>query len=308
MVTISAEYPILRDICADLQHSMWIELHAASEVARLGTLSDAARSLGVHRATVARHVEALEVRLGAKLFHRHARGYSATELGHEVLRIASATTEQMKQLETRARGLSGNLSGDFVLTSIDALTPRITPVLRRFAEKYPRIRTRFIASQSLFRLEYGEAHVAVRLGPKPSDPDNVVRSLGKLSMGLYASQAYCAEMGTPQAPSDFDKHRFVALEGHAERAPFMPWMQKNIPDQNVVFSTPNTQVMGQAVRDGVGIGFLPQAEAENFYNLTEVMAPQEEWLAPVWICTHVDLHRSAKVQAFLDILYRNPDI
>lgn len=281
---------------------MWIELHAASEVARLGTLSGAARSLGVHRATVARHVEALEARLGAKLFHRHARGYSATELGHEVLRIASATTEQMKQLETRARGLSGDLSGDFVLTSIDALTPRVMPVLRRFAATYPRIRTRFIASQSLLKLEYGEAHVAVRLGPKPTDPDNVVKPYGKLLIGLYASEMYRTEMGIPQSPQEFANHRFVAAEGHAERAPFMSWMQENVPVQSIVFSTHSAQVMGQAIRDGVGIGFLPQIEAERTPRLTEVMAPQEKWSAPVWICTHVDLTRSAKVQAFLELL------
>jgi len=286
---------------------MWIELHAASEVARLGTLSDAARSLGVHRATVARHVEALEARLGAKLFHRHARGYSATELGHEVLRIASATTEQMKQLETKARGLSGDLSGDFVIASIDAVTPRILPVVRRFAATYPRIRTRFIASQSLLKLEYGEAHIAVRLGPKPTDPDNVVKAFGELLIGLYASEAYCTEMGRPKSPQEFAKHRFVALEGHAARASFMPWVQRNIPDQSIAFSTHNAQVMGQAIRDGVGIGFLPQIDAKNIPQLTEVMAPREEWSAPVWICTHVDLNRSAKVQAFLEFLAKGPE-
>lgn len=285
---------------------MWIELHSASEVARLGTLSGAARSLGVHRATIARHVDSLESRLGAKLFHRHARGYSATELGHEVLRIASATTEQMKQLETRARGLSDDLSGDFVLTAIDAVTPRILPVLRQFAGKYPRVRTRFIASQSLLKLEYGEAHVAVRLGPKPTEPDNVVKPFGELLIGLYASEQYCSEMGVPQSPDDFGSHRLVALEGRAERTPFMSWIQKNVPVQSIVFSTHSTQVMGQAIRDGVGIGFLPQIEAEKTPGMTEVMKPKPEWSAPVWICTHVDLNRAAKVQAFLELLTKRP--
>lgn len=182
----------------------------------------------------------------------------------------------------------------------------LMPVLRRFAATYPRIRTRFIASQSLVKLEYGEAHVAIRLGPKLMDPDNVVKPFDRLRIGLYASETYCREMGLPQSPRGFAHHRFVALEGHAERAPFMPWMQKNIPVQNIVFSTHDAQVMGQAVRDGVGIGFLPQIEAEKTPKVTEILEPQEEWTAPVWICTHVDLHRSVKVQAFLELLARSP--
>ena len=87
----------------------WDEIRTAYQVARLGTVSGAAEALGVHHATVIRHIDALEGRLGVKLFQRHARGYTATEAGRDLLQVASATAEQfgaeiMRRLRNAQRG------------------------------------------------------------------------------------------------------------------------------------------------------------------------------------------------------------
>jgi len=75
----------------------WDEIRTAFQVARLGTVSGAAEVLGVHHATVIRHIDALEKRLGAKLFQRHARGYTPTEAGRDLLLVAQTTEEQIGQ-------------------------------------------------------------------------------------------------------------------------------------------------------------------------------------------------------------------
>ena len=72
----------------------WDEIRTAFQVARNGTVSGAAEVLGVHHATVIRHIDALEGRLGVKLFQRHARGYTATEAGQDLLQVAATTDEQ----------------------------------------------------------------------------------------------------------------------------------------------------------------------------------------------------------------------
>ncbi|MEM9696925.1 MAG: LysR family transcriptional regulator, partial [Myxococcota bacterium] len=82
----------------------WTELRTAYYVAKLGTVSAAADALQIHRATVLRHVEALEAELGGVLFHRHARGYTPTEAGRDLLRIGAATADQFAQLAGRTRG------------------------------------------------------------------------------------------------------------------------------------------------------------------------------------------------------------
>ena len=82
----------------------WDEIKTAYQVARLGTVSGAAEVLGVHHATVIRHIDALETQLGAKLFQRHARGYTATEAGKDLLQVAAATDDQFSQLAGRIKG------------------------------------------------------------------------------------------------------------------------------------------------------------------------------------------------------------
>jgi len=82
----------------------WDEIRTAYEVAKRGTVSGAAGALGVHHATVIRHIDALERRLGTRLFQRHARGYNATEEGRELLRVAAVTDEQISRMEGRIRG------------------------------------------------------------------------------------------------------------------------------------------------------------------------------------------------------------
>ncbi|KPQ21384.1 MAG: Binding-protein-dependent transport system inner membrane component, partial [Rhodobacteraceae bacterium HLUCCA24] len=107
----------------------WDEIRTAYHVARAGTVSGAAEALGVHHATVIRHVDALEARLGVKLFQRHARGYTPTEAGQDLLRVAQTTDDQFAQLASRIRGRGNDVSGELVVTSLAMFAPLLAPVL-----------------------------------------------------------------------------------------------------------------------------------------------------------------------------------
>ena len=149
----------------------WDEIRTAFNVARIGTVSGAAEVLGVHHATVIRHIDALEARLGVKLFQRHARGYTPTEAGDDLLRVAQATDDQFAQLASRLKGQGDDVSGELVVTSISALSHLFVPVLAAFQRQYPDLVVRYLTGERLFRLEYGEAHVAIRAGSVPDQPD-----------------------------------------------------------------------------------------------------------------------------------------
>ena len=157
----------------------WDEIRTAFQVARLGTVSGAADVLGVHHATVIRHIDALEGRLGVKLFQRHARGYTPTEAGTDLLRVAQTTDEQFAQLAGRIKGRGNDVSGELVITSLVSLSALLAPVVQRFQAAYPDVIIRFLTGDRLFRLEYGEAHVAIRAGAAPDQPDNVVQPFVK---------------------------------------------------------------------------------------------------------------------------------
>ena len=96
----------------------WNEVRTAYTVARLGTVSAAAESLGIHRATVIRHIDALEAALGSRLFQRHARGYTPTEAGLDLERVARSTHEQLDQFAARARGREAAITGELIVTRL----------------------------------------------------------------------------------------------------------------------------------------------------------------------------------------------
>ncbi|MEM6889573.1 MAG: LysR family transcriptional regulator [Pseudomonadota bacterium] len=280
----------------------WDEIKTAFQVARMGTVSGAAEVLGVHHATVIRHIDALEGRLGVKLFQRHARGYTATEAGQDLLRVAQATDDQFNQLAGRIRGRGNEVSGDLVVTSLIDIAPRMAPILAAFQRTYPDVVVRYLTGERLFRLEYGEAHVAIRAGTAPDQPDNVVQQFQVQRFGMFASREYVAEFGTPQTIEDLGNHRFVANDNEESRAPFERWLRAHAPADAITFRTNDQRAREKAILAGAGIGFMPTMEARAHADLVEAFTLQEVWSGPLWLVTHVDLHRTTKVQAFLSFL------
>ena len=180
----------------------WDEIRTAFQVARMGTVSGAAEVMGVHHATVIRHIDALEKRLGTKLFQRHARGYTPTEAGRDLLAVAQTTEERFGQLVSRIKGHGETVSGELVVTAITGIAGLMVPVFAEFQAAHPAVNIRFLTDMRLFRLDYGEAHVAIRAGAAPEEPDNVVQPLVRMRTGLYAARSYIAAHGMPAGPQD----------------------------------------------------------------------------------------------------------
>lgn len=280
----------------------WDEIRTAYQVARLGTVSGAAEVLGVHHATVIRHIDALEKRLGVKLFQRHARGYTPTEAGQDLLLVAQAAQDRFAQFAARIQGFGEEVAGDLVVTSLADLSALLTPVLIGFQRDHPKLRLRYLTDSRLFRLEVGEAHVAIRAGAAPEQPDNVVQPFLQQNFALYAAQSYIDANGMPKDEADLAGHRFVGPEGDTGRAPFFRWLASSVPVEAITFRASEMRVMADGVAMGAGIGFLSVAAARGREGLVEVMPPRPEWSSQLWLVTHVDLHRTAKVQAFLQHL------
>ncbi len=280
----------------------WDEIRTAFQVARIGTVSGAADALGVHHATVIRHIDALEERLGVKLFQRHARGYTATEAGQDLMQVATATDDQFTQLAGRIKGQGEGVSGDLVVTSLVMLSPMIAPVLAKFQQAHPEVTVRFLTGDRLFRLEYGEAHVAIRAGVAPDQPDNVVQPFTTQSVHLVAAPAYIERHGKPNGPDDLTNHWFVGHDNKESRAPFNRWLLEHVPHSRIIYRTTDNRAMVDGILAGAGIGFVSSPELKLHPELVEVIPSQDNWSAALWLVTHVDLHRTTKVQTFLKFL------
>jgi len=280
----------------------WDEVRTAYHVARKGTVSGAADVMGVHHATVIRHIDALEARLGVKLFQRHARGYTATEAGRDLLSVAQTTDDQFAQLEGRIKGRGDAVTGELIVTTLTALSPMIIPTLIKFQNMHPDLIVRLLTGERVFRLEYGEAHVALRAGSKPSEPDNVVQELLHQRGSMYAAQSYIDEFGMPDCETDLPMHRFVSSDSETPGAPFDKWIRQNVPAANIVFRAQEQWILQRAVLAGAGIGHFSDWEAARHPQLVQVIPSKEDWKASIWLVTHVDLHRTTKVQAFTNFI------
>ena len=231
----------------------WDEIRTAYHVARLGTVSGAAEALGVHHATVIRHIDALEKRLDAKLFQRHARGYTPTEAGIDLLSVAQTTEDQFTQLQGRIRGRGEEVTGELIVTTLSGLAKLLIPPIVKFQREHPELIVRLLTGERVFRLEYGEAHVAVRAGPSPQEPDNVAQHLCHQNGAMYASPDYIKAFGMPKSTEDLQSHQFVSHDNENARAPFDRWVRKHIPLEQISFRTTEQGVMQNAILSGAGI-------------------------------------------------------
>ncbi|MEL6179016.1 MAG: LysR family transcriptional regulator [Myxococcota bacterium] len=279
----------------------WNEIRTAYTVARLGTVSEAAKQLGLHRATVVRHIDTLEETLGGKLFQRHPRGYTTTEAGQDLMRVAQATEEQFLQLAGRTQGRSEHVSGEVVVTSVELLAPFVVMALRSFREAHPSTLVRYTPSNRMVRLEYGEAHVAIRAGAFTGERldrlDNVVQPFFVMRSAVYAHQRYIDQHGLP-TEANVARHLFIK----DLRALPAGWFDQRFPEANVVFTSRNERTIFQALQAGMGISFCPMVLAQRDPNLVEIAPPEPAWDIPFCLVTHIDLHWLPKVQALLEHL------
>ncbi len=278
----------------------WTELRTAYQVARLGTVSAAAQALGLHRATINRHIDVLEADIGAKIFIRHARGYALTDVGQDMLRVAQKTDELIEDLVGRVQGGKAQIEGEIKLTILQPFAPLLMQAIADFRSNNPYCLVDVDVGEDLARLEYGEAHIALRAGSKPEHPDYVVSRFGAIGFNLYAHDSYVLRRGLPAGPNDMKNHSFVLPRLPEGRSPFASWIKDHVPPEMVALSSRDIRLSVEAIAEGVGIGFMSDYEASQRGNLRAVLPPNTDWFVPGWIVTHIDLHRTEKVQAMLN--------
>jgi DNA-binding transcriptional LysR family regulator len=289
----------VREYVADDAMERWTEIRTAYHVAKYGTVSAAATAMGVHRATVNRHVDLLEEELGERIFIRNAKGYALTEIGEELLRIAQKTEEMFGDFSGRAKGRRSQLEGEIKVTILPPFSDVLMAPAAQFRSENPNCRVSIVATEDLERLEFGDAHIALRAGPKPEFPDYVVSPFKQFRLNLYAHDAYVERKGLPAGPRDLTEHEFVVPGSVQRRLPFSDWITQNVSPSQVAIESQHDRVIRAAVLAGLGLGFLSELDTAGRTDLHPILPESEAWFVPLWLVTHVDLHRTEKVQAML---------
>ncbi len=277
--------------------SHWNEIRTAASVAKLGTVSAASSQLNVHRATITRHIDSLETSLGVRLFLRHRSGYTATKIGQELLRIAETTSMQVERVKRMVESeIAGHL-GTITISTVETLSPLLLQLIGDLKANHSGLSISIILTDEILKLEKGEADAVLRIGPKPTDPDNVVIFVRKLEVGFFAPLSMGSDWGIEDLPDGC----VAGASDNAPSVPYLNWLEKNIPSKSIGMRSSSIPVLWDLVRTGKAVGFLPRELADPAL-LTEVCATQDSWQEDIWFVTHVDMHRSTQIQEVVRLL------
>ncbi len=281
----------------------WAEFRTAMVVAKHGSASAAASELGLHRATVSRHIEVVEASLGTTLFLRHARGVKLTDAGQEMLEVAGRVEDMLIDLKGRTRSRIGQLSGDLILTALKGVAPLLMPAIREYNTAYPEINVSLRTGSELAQLEYGEAHIAIRAGMKPSAAEYVARPLRRVQFGYFAHRDYLKSVNGKKKPS-LSHYDYIGptTDTDINRSPYVKWLYSYVPNPHFVLRLNDFEASLPAILAKVGVGALADHIAADFDELAPVIPPSRDTSVPLWIVTHRDLKNVAKVEEFVRIV------
>lgn len=273
----------------------WSLIQTFLTVAETGSLSGAARVLGVSQPTLGRRVREIEAALGAEPFRRHAKGLALTETGRAMLGPAQAMREAAGRFSLVAAGEDRGLSGPVRITASVVVSHFLLPdILARIRREEPGIEIELVASDSSENLLFREADIAVRMY-RPDQLDVVTRRVTDLPLGLYCARTYLERVGIPASEEDlfaldwvgFDRNEAI-IRGMKEAGWTVdrPFFKLRSDDQAAYW---------QLVRAGGGVGIMQQAIGEPDPLVDRVMPALALPVLPVWLTAHEEVRRVPRV-------------
>jgi len=279
----------------------WSALKDFLVVAETGSLSGAARRLGVSQPTLTRRMAALEQSLGAELFQRSSRGLSLTETGEALLAPARQMQSGAQAVELLATGRDRRLSGLVRLTATEGVAVDwLTPALGRLRAEHPLIEVQVIVRNTAVNVLRREADIAIRLG-RPQQQELVARRVAELTLGLYGARRYLDAHGVPQSVEDLAQHTGVGFDEIEVFTAAGGWLERMIAPARVVYRANTLGAQRAAIRAGFGIGGQARFIADRDPDLMRVL-PEIEIRLDIWLVTHPGLRGSARIRATYDFL------
>jgi len=274
----------------------WDDLRYVLAVASTGSLASAARSLGVNHTTVLRRVDAFEKTLGLRLFERLPTGYVLTAGGEELIAAARHIDGTVTALERKLAGQDLRLSGVVRVTTTDTLMGSILPeILAEFREIHPGIQVEIAVANPMFNLTRRDADVAIR--PAKDPPGTLVgRRVAKVAFAIYASPRHLAKQRTDKLAD----HRWIGPDDSLAGTSVAQWMRSHLPLSEITLRADSLLALRQAAQAGLGLAALPCYLGDTAADLVCLHRPIPEMETALWILTHEDLRRTARIRAFTE--------
>ena len=267
-----------------------------------GSLSGAARALGVAQPTIGRHVAALERSLGLALFTRSQTGFLPTEAAQSLRVYAESLQSTVAALERAAASQGSGVSGSVRVTASDMIGVEVLPpIVARLRDQHPDLAVELALTDRVQDLVRREADIAVRM-IRPRQELLVARRVGQVMLGLHAHQSYLSRRGTPKHLADLANHALIgfdettALIRDAVKK-FSIWRREAF-----AMRTDNGLAQLALIRSGAGIGVCQCAIAHRDSQIVRILPKQFALPLETWITMHQDLRNSPRCRVTFDAL------
>lgn len=280
----------------------WNQLRAFFETAETGSLSAAARKLGLTQPTLSRQVAAIELSMGVTLFERVGKAMVLTPTGLDLLEHARAMGAAAEALSLAATGCSQAVGGVVSVSASDAVAAHLLPPLvRQLREQEPGITIEVISTNALSDLQRREADIAIR-HVKPEQPDLIARLIREAAANFYASEAWVRAYGHPRTGEDAAHLPFVGSDRSGQ---FLGYLrQHGLPLSEANFScyADHSVAHWALVRQGMGIGAMMDEIALETPGIVRVLDDVPPVRFPIWLVTHRELRTSRRIRVVFEAL------
>ncbi len=280
----------------------WNQARAFLATAEEGSLSAAARALGLTQPTLSRQVAGLEETLGVTLFERTSRALLLTQAGTQLLEHFRSMGEAANRVSIAATGQSEAVTGHVVIACTNGMATFYLPeILKKLQAAAPNLQIEIIASNEVSDLRRREADIAIRHA-RPQDENLFAKRLRDTTAHLFASSEYISAVGRPSHPTDIAKLQFVGAEYPEHMLGMMASRGLNLTVANFNYSTASVTMALELMRKGLGIGILPIDVGAAYPELENPYPGFEPIKIESWLVAHRELKTNLRIRLVFDLL------
>ena len=268
-----------------------------------GSLLAAARALNVSQPTLGRHITELESQLDSVLFERTGRGLVPTRTAAQLAEAARQMQDGAVQLSRTLAGTRTQAGGTVRITASVPVAVQLLPhLLLDLRLTLPDIQIEIVSSNQVSNLLRREADIAIRM-VRPDQTSLVARKLGDAPVGAYAHRDYLARRGTPAQPTELLQHELIGSDTDPAIRQGFEAMGYPVPREAFALRSDDLMVQWQAIRAGLGIGFVADYQARMDPDVVPVLTGQLQIPPlPVWLAVHREIRTSRHIRAVFDFL------
>ena len=267
-----------------------------------GSLLGAARALKSSQPTLGRHIAELESQLGVALFERTGRGLKPLAMAFRLAESARAMEAGAHQLQRSVSSADEAVRGTVRITASQPVAcVLLPPLLARMGQTLPEVQVELVSSNEVSNLLRREADIAVRMVP-PSQAELVAKRIGKVTLGVYAHRDYLKRAGIPREPADMLAHALLGNDKNEDIIRGFGTMGFAMTREQFAFRTDDLMAYWQALRGGVGIGFVADYLARTDPDVIAVLPMLKIPPLPVWLAVHREIRTSKRIRAVYDFL------